>query len=474
MRMQRKKAIGLIVGICAVALVAWIVLMVTVFRDKEEEKKPFVTPTPYQLPEVPEGSVLVWRLLEVYDVPEKGAGYYSYRYTYDDKGRCISALRYDEPDHVEMEFMLSYDETTGRTTVTRLESSYGTPGVFSTKYVTVYDAQGRAVSKEHSELENGVYVPSSKDEIDFDDQGRPTARRVYDSFYTGQLILCMERTYDPLGYVLSEYDRYRGKIDNYTRDPYGHVIEHWTEWPTEEPSRGRIVDGESELDDEGRVVLRREPWWVEGADGEYVEAYLEYRYTYSDDGTWRNEWYSEDGRLREVQEFDVYGNITLEKEFYEDGTVSGWESVYQPRFNGRVLQSSKYKEDGSFEYTYRSEYDDFGNRVRTYTLEDGKWELLYEDSYDAEGRRTGIQRAYHSVDYRYDEYGNCVETVYHMKDGGDSVEYYTYVPFVITKEQAEQPDSFSLPELYLYPGLLEPESKDAGVDYFLGSWERYH
>ena len=57
MRMQRKKAIGLIVGICAVALVAWIVLMVTVFRDKEEEKKPFVTPTPYQLPEVPEGSV---------------------------------------------------------------------------------------------------------------------------------------------------------------------------------------------------------------------------------------------------------------------------------------------------------------------------------------------------------------------------------------------------------------------------------
>ena len=75
LRLSKKTFIILVSSVLLVALIGWVVLLSGLLKNDKKPKDGTVTPKEpkYELPEVPEGYVLVFRQTESYDVSEKGS-----------------------------------------------------------------------------------------------------------------------------------------------------------------------------------------------------------------------------------------------------------------------------------------------------------------------------------------------------------------------------------------------------------------
>ena len=459
-----KKTAKILAGVfLTIAATALVVLLVTLFH-KDAPAEPKVTPTPTVTPTiaVPEGSVLLWRLSEVSEESDKGSRYCSYRYEYDEQGRCISSAEYyaDETEpHTKCEF--SYDSDTRYTTVTlfergnRGENPMASLYVPDTKTIYVFDTRGNKLSEERYDLEDGAYVFYYRYEYDYDNDGFVTRSRRYDLAENGSFFLMRDSTYDWLGNILTDYDAGLGSEitwsrETYFRDDYGHIIEKWSELPTGDGGVDKSMFGESRTDSLGRVVSRTEPAYF--SDDTYD--YWRYEYQYFDDGGWRDVSYDLNGYMRELTEYDAYGNKTKEEYWFQDGLSRSTEREYEPRRGGNMLKYTSRDDDES-EACYRYEYDEFGNQILIEALVDGEWEMVSTEKYNAEGKIVSKERELFSVEYIFDENGNCVESVHTVhSDGTKESEYYTYVPIVVTAEEAQFAETFYQPVRWTWPAGL--------------------
>ena len=232
MRLKRKTAIGIIIGICGVALTAWIILMLTVFGGTGKDKDKAVTEP------VPEGMVRVWRPTVIICFAD---GKESYRkickydeagnrttekykggdretqsdFTYDEYGRMLT-----EEVSTGSKYEYSYDEQGGKRAILwiyredtekreigldylfdpegrKIVHDIGSVGLYFT-----YDINGRRIS------DTAVYEDGKREELfdgECDEQGR-LIRNFHDSGTVSR-----ECRYDENGTHVTCYNRTEGQ-----------------------------------------------------------------------------------------------------------------------------------------------------------------------------------------------------------------------------------------------------------------------
>lgn len=416
MRMNRKKAKILIIGICAVALVTWIILMVTIFRDPEE-KKPEKEPTPMILPEVPEGSVLVWVWTETREMREGEPGETTKeKLKYDEYGRCIEIEYYYSVPSVDIQTKFEYIEGDHRTVM--IERTYGSDGKRGGVYTHEYDAEGHEVRLKE----------------EFSDASSQTTARRYDE--NGILRSLDVTRYSPDGGI---YDNSSSRT---TYDICGHVSGRM------DSTDGANWDtiGVGEYDEQGRIVLYEE----RDSDGDIT---LRESYEYQPDGGFTYQ--KSDHNGLKVCRFNAEGYILSFEQNPPEGSKSEYKGnffeyfVDEDRITVKVTRAST--KGGALSLYYWDVYTPDQRRLEYgAVMDDGSNQILRTYEYDAAGRL--VKYVYGDNDmvteYEYDAYGNLVkESVSYSDDSySDVVTTYEYTPMVITKEQKEYSEGFYLPE----------------------------
>lgn len=449
-----------------IAVTALIVLFVTLLhKDSPETSKDTPTKAPTPSISVPEGSVLVWRLAEVTSESNSGERYVSSRYEYDERGLCISSKEYYDDNEPKTECEFSYDEDTKCTTVTVLEHKTVSMGALSAmdstdnKSVYVLNPEGVKLSEERYDFIDGAYELRYKYEYEYNSEGAVIRRTGYGLMDEGVFYMTGEQTYDWLGNILVDYDAgnsaYSWHRSTYVRDNYGHIIEELHEYAPGGDSDPSDY-GTSELDSQGRVVMRTEP--AHFAEEPKLN-YWKYEYQYFDDGGWRDISYDLYGEISEITEYDVYGNKTKEESYYNGKLTRGKTWEYEPRRGGYMLRCSGYGDTKNEEFSYRYEYDDAGNRIRIEALLDGEWQTIAREEYNDAGQIVRIERNLYTCEFLFDENGNYKERIYTaLSEGRKSIDSYTYVPIVITEEELRLAEEYCQPAMWTVPGSLWPDN----------------
>ena len=261
MRLKRKTAIGIIIGICGVALTAWIILMLTVFGgdEKPASKKDEVVKEP-----VPEGLVRVWRPVELVRL-EDGKEFVRTVCVYDGAGNRTNVRSEQEDYYYRADF--TYDEK-GR--VVRFQDSGD--NTFTFEY-------GAGSSKKASLTRPGT-----------GEDGEPTIRGLYYEF-------------DEQGRMISsdviDFAMY------YTYDVNGRTILTSSRWADGTEKEGIC----GECDEQGRLIRS---WYNNGN--------IEKECRYDEDGTYVQVHDSDNPEIMESYTFDAVGRLT--KYCYFDRSTS--------------------------------------------------------------------------------------------------------------------------------------------------------
>ena len=415
---RNKKIKWIILGICAAALVAWGVLMVTIFGG-DSEKPGKETPTPTAGASSKKGNtVVVWRLKEIYECDGEGGRSRQASYEYDEQGRCVKEIRYqgnyDEPEVIRTERTYSYDEETHFSTW-RIPKLYVNEKeeFYEEVNETSYDSAGtrRAVTS-YQQGTDGTLV-KSKEEV-FDEHGKDLAARYYE-LGTGKLTYANEFTRDALGNVITE-----------------------KEYSVETGAWNTIFS--SDCDEQGRVTSTYKI--QNGQSRLYTEI------IYHEDGSRRVQIYSVDEEELYVGQIYVYDSqgrqceycgLSLEGEEEKKETreyLESPEGTIEKRtlyYNGQLDATVEIRRDlnGRVMYLEMHEYSEYGD-----------WDVLYQQFCDEEGRvmRSVYEDVYEIV-YTYDEHGNRITSTM------DQCSYeYEYIPIEISEEQAKENELFYQPE----------------------------
>ena len=435
--MNRKKAKLLIIGICAVALVTWVVLMVTIFRDRGEEKKPGRKPTPTIPAEIPEGSILVWRQTATYIQNEGESEVLSEERKFDEYGRCVECINYYFDG--EVQYRKKYEYVEGDRRTIEIERNYDAAGEESCVTTTEFDAEGRIVRKREEHRYSGL--------------GTSTTVCSYDE--NGTL-----RTLENDNKSDTEDKSYR-----YTFDFYGHP-ENYMVWGSDGIWH---YFGGSEHDAQGRVISYDE--WDE--EGNSVQRD---RYEFLPDGGYI--WKSEDSYTVRIMRFDADGLVQSDERYYPEGErendYTGFFYEYVKDENGGITVNTTRSLKEGAPATLRSweKYTrDMLMSESGVVLDDGTIVVTREYEYDNLGRRVKYSiGSVQIIEYKYDEYGNCVAQELSFPSSGEQgqVISYVYSPMVITKEQK------ALAEEYYLPGLAEDYyHTDSGYFSYAHSEEAY-
>ena len=431
---RNRKMKWLIIGICAVALVGWGVLMAVIFGGggKDGGRK-----TPETgIPEVPQGSVLVWcrtEAITIYSGGTKGS-----RYEYDDEGRCIRSAWYDD-------FGIPKEESNVRT----YQYLAGEGLVRDTHYEDVYV----------EDYQDQPELFSGRIELDRDIDGNCRRKTEYIKKDDGSYLKIYEYEENEFGNIVSTYNY---DTDGVLRDAMrcetdvnGWVVRG--EEYVAETGRWQVFE-RAELDELGRAVKVYSAW------GENIER-LEASFTYREDGSrtvWEYNMY-DDSIVEYRIDFDKDGRRILNQQ-YQDGKPWGYcDSLEtEPTERGILERYTEYNyDDNGNPYpmkTVTRELDHRGNILQVYYFEmstlrqsDG---VVYEAEYDEQGRIMKSVIRYESWEteskevlsteraYTYDEYGNCISIVVTEENGETWREQFTYVPKVITEEQAKENEQY--------------------------------
>ena len=398
LRLSKKTFIILVSSVLLVALIGWVVLLSGLLKKDKKPKDGTVTPKEpkYELPEVPEGYVLVFRQTESYDVSEKGKKSLRTEFEYDENGRKISEKSYDVDGSLDRHIVYLYDvhgnlvkQTAYNArdiVISELEYVYNEQGGIieerENSIVSIYDGKGNLLLEKYktNDGEEGI-----NHEFRYSEDGLLLEYNDYTSEYRELY------SYDSLGRpIKTEYYSYGAleKEDIYVTPTLRETYDY-----TETASRYlRITD---ELDEEGRII---------------------HEIGYNEDGSVANE---------RINEWDEDGNI-LKVVSYNNGEFSYWtECEYADKaavFNSylRYTKATSKSEDGTVNYYNECEYlPGFGRIREQYFNADGT--RREEEDYD------GFWGYY----CKKDSYGNPICSVKCLGDREVIIEEFKFTPMVI-------------------------------------------
>lgn len=405
----RRKTFLIVGSVVLTAVVAaWVLLIAGVINNKsgkKDSKKNEDTlgqePGEYQIPKVPEGSVLVFRPAA--------------HYAYDD----ATGNKYLFSKH-------EYDEN-GLLTVTTYFRSDGTK---KTKYVYEYDSEGRKTAcrgyswdqewVEQSE-ESYEYDDTAKTEKDTrraDEDGKEVkSTAVYredghllklEHIIDGEVVAYYEEIYSPDGLLQKVYDNGGEFVYFYDSSNRRKTTEYWYM---------------GEMNQEEIFVSARESEEYRYVDG---ESYLWTRFEYDERGNRIHQInYAADGSVADDdrKEYDDEGNVTKHI-LYMEGNFLYWvEYEYKgPRNNREGMKKTEKDRDGNIKKVMEEEY--IQGIYTTKRVE-----------YDEAGNET-VQ-----VYSEYDEYGNPVKVISRKNDGTEyPTSEYRYIPLAIPEKFATEYD----------------------------------
>ena len=420
--MNQKRAKWIIGGMLVIVLTAVIALIVTKLsgRSNQPSEK---EPTKVVLPEVPEGSVPVWRLATETSTEKSSdfSGRCTVKYTYDELGRCTEQLTsYDDGKTERLQY--AYDEENH----TRRETTYADDGIET----VLYDEYGRTV-KESTVLYDENHNEYTSRAVDILYYAGPDDRRE-GSYHESEYNPDGTKTYSLRGAYnrntgVSLYEWYNGATD---------------EW---EPSF------EINYDEQGRPLSKYAYVSMVEDDGR-VSKRLVREYEYAENGFRTEKAYSY-GELRSVTEYDADNRQLRFTSFESDGTIkltivsSFRENIY----GGQTQRYQTYEKGITLISESTVEYDS-NNVLRKKTVYDRETHpeptVIYLAEVDSDGRIIHETRSsYYITDLEYDDFGNCVKTHMYRTDKDYSVTTeYTYVPFVLTEEQLRLSESYYTPK----------------------------
>ena len=419
---KNKKSKWIILSICAVALVGWGALVVTIFNG--DPKKPEGTPTPTGFIKTP-GTVVVWCMTEEYERNPDGVRSLVGSFEYDDRGRCIKEERHYGP-------------------------ATETSEIFWKGKTYTYDEENHYVILRETYMGSGV---SGVSDTSYDRAGIVRASVDYDLPYNGTLTKRFENTYDENGRLLGGrgFDRKTGEPDSeyvITRDINGEIL---SEKSFSAQSGKWEMTMSSQTDELGRAI---KVYDVYESIGEPNRLSMEIQYHEDGSRTSLTYWDSSSGGrfVGTVYEYDRLGRRTEYRNLSEEGKeISRRATEYLETPDGTTEKKSRYgngvleltveirrNRNGKIIYLEECRYSEYNN---------GRTRLI-ETFYDEDGRVTRVVcEGVYELEYAYDEYGNCV-MITETKDNGQV--YYTeyvYTPVEISPEQAEENKLFYLPEL---------------------------
>ena len=434
--------------ICAVALVAGVVLFFAL-RDRNDIKETV------RIPEVPEGSVLIWCLTEEYDVDENGKQQLLFESKYDDTGRCVSAKHYVLGGTTSKAEKLSYEYDLKTHYIREVILDEGL-----VMYETI-DSAGRTRDLRYQTVEKSGALGGGKMYV-LDEN----ARFVSETFYNEEGAEESKRThdYDSCGYEIS-----RIRIDVKTGEE--QVVRR-----AELDDRGRALRiYERDYDSpEEKLILEAEY----AADG----SRLERSYTYDDSGNPRIKEYNANGDLvtdiiyRETDD----GGIQTDKTVivYKDGREATKTEYLDDEISSvttTVYEQGDHSSTVTVTEEYTNIYGEKIKRVKTETCcyygdslpEEEKYESREIRNYTLGENEVRYGEEITLYEFKYDEYGNRI-AYRKTKTADGETRYchggcYVYKPMVITKEQAAENAEFY--DYHFHQVLDEVGSKDANEDW---------
>lgn len=433
--MNRGKKVLLVVsGLIAVAaLVFGVLMIVKALGGNKPDSAAAPTPT-IAIPEVPAGSVLVWRLAEVHEKQESeedGIIQWTEKFTYDDLGRCTERVTFTDGKETRRTTYV-YDAASKHTTVTEIDRDYS-----CRKSVITYNAKGNILSAEYYEdtgfsEDTEDWRLTRRDERSFVAAPDGTEHEDYRS-----------TSYNGSGTVLTEEYLYYDSEQR--REIYAKRFDGAGEWQT---------TAVTEFDEQGRTIAVYD--FSEAKEPDYTNpVYLRNSFSYREDGSHTINTYT-NGILSFVSERDADGVTLWAEEYDEKGNkTSRREWTKQPTEDGYSVKTEKRTADGILEYQAIDEYDGKGTiRKRSITRsgENECTDYLVRE-FDEKGRivketRYGIE----TTTYAYDSYGNCVKADFtRVEDSPCTIaREYAYAPMVLTEAQVKEAEEYYT-EKYIFP-----------------------
>ena len=410
LHLSKKVFIILTGSVLLVALIGWVVLVSGLLKkDKKpdgEEKSKNGTFTPkepkYEIPEVPDGYVMVFRQTSRYEVADNGVRTLRAEMEYDEYGREISETGYDIEGAFSHREVYEYDE---RGNVIK-RTEYDESGFVLYVWEAVYNEQGVMIERRDNALRDY-----------FDDNGN----LLYEKYilYSGEEGIDAEYRYSDDGKLIEVYRHDSEYREIYTYDDLGRPLatRYYSDGALEkediyvspnlretydytEPV-GRYLRCRDELDDEGRII-HEVIYETNGAES-----------------------------IDRVNEYDADGNI-IKSIRYENGEFDYWyeyEYADKTAFFGTYLRPTKAtskKEDGTIDYYRETEWLPGFGRIR-------------EQQFNGDGTRKESDSDYFGTGWwgyccKKDSYGNPICNVSCVGDREVVMEEFKFTPMVSPEE----------------------------------------
>ena len=398
LRLSKKTFIILVSSVLLVALIGWVVLLSGLLKKDKKPKDGTVTPKEpkYELPEVPEGYVLVFRQTESYEVSEKGKKSLRTEFEYDENGRKISEKSYDIDGNLDRRIVYLYDVHGNLLK----QTSYDASDVLLHEWEYGYNEQGSIIEERDNST---VKIYDGKGNLLFEKHKNADG---------GESII-IENRYSEDGLLLEYINHDLEYREVYSYDSLGRLIK------TEYYSYGAL-----EKEDIYVTPTLRETYDYTGA----VSRFLKDRSELDDKGRLVHEFvYNEDGSVYvdQVNEYDEDGNRTKVLR-YRGGEFDVWieyEYADKAAFFGTFLRPTKSiakREDGTVDYYIEAEFlPGFGRIREQYFNGDGtrREEADYDGLWGYSCKR--------------DSYGNPICTVRCLGDREVISEEFKFTPMVI-------------------------------------------
>ena len=405
----RRKTFLAVGGVAlALVVVAWVLLIAGVFGKKSDKKNPKENedtlgqePEEYQIPKVPDGSVLVFRPAAHYEYDMDGNKYLFSKHEYDENGLLTVTLYYRSDGTQKTKYVYEYDSE-GRKTVCRgyiwdqewveqsEESIEYNDEAKTRKYTSRADEDGKEVNSTTVYREDGHLLKS-------------------ESIINGEVVESYEEIYSPDGLLQKVYDNGGEFVYFYDSSNRRKTTEYWYM---------------GEMNQEEIFVSARESEEYRYVDG---ESYLWTRFEYDERGNRIHRInYAADGSVAddERKEYDEEGQVRKHI-LYVEGDFLYWvEYEYKgPRNNREGMKKTEKDRDGNIIKVTEEEYIQ-----GIYTTK--------RTEYDGAGN---VQTA--CIFSEYDEYGNPVKVITRKNDGTEyPTSEYRYIPLAIPEKFAAEYD----------------------------------
>ena len=328
---NRKKTAAIIGGVVGVALVAWIVLMVTIFS--KDKPKPKDEPKKEQPTEAAEETVS--RLAAYYEITETGDKRLAQRYDYDSLGRLVGETLFDSNGQVTSVRTVKYDASgnmieyrndyklSGNDEMWKWEFSYFPSGVL--KECVETDTNGSIYQKDVYN-EKGVLVSHFIFEYElsrlytYNDKGDPLqTQRILN---TGETIIDEENVYSDSGLLMETISEPNGTKIYYTYDESGNRTK------SQKFLGNELISEDIYYPMNIDEIHRDTHVFTEG--GEYY--HITDHYEYDEQGhVKRHTLYNQGGGIEEDYscEYDADGRETRREYYDEEGNVKfGFDYTY--------------------------------------------------------------------------------------------------------------------------------------------------